>query len=322
MSNGASVRVKRAAARVSESPGKGDPAESEVRESDSSHVLRAVLFMLLATVGFSASHALVRVLTRSLPPFEVAFFRSFFGLLVFVPFYLRDGIAVLHTHRLGLHFLRACLGAASLLTFYFALSRSPLGPVTAIGFMAPLFTTLLAAVYLHETVRVHRWAALGVGFVGAMLVLRPGPSGFDIGLLVMLGSTCLFGIMLFLIKMLTRTDSAVTVTAYGMLLQSPILLVPAISVWQWPSPGLLAELVALGVLNALCVLLFTMAMKATQTSLVMSLDYLRLVWTVLIGYVLFAEVPGAVSGFGMAMILAGAAYLAYREHGTRSNGES
>lgn len=272
-----------------------------------------MVIMLFATFGFAVAHALVRALSREVPPFEVAFFRNLFGLLVLAPLYLQYGRAVLHTQHLRLHLLRVGLSVASLLSFYYALSLSPLGAVTAIGFIAPLLTTLIAAVWLHEVVRAYRWTAIITGFVGAMIVLRPSATGFDLGLIVMLGSTILFAVSLVVMKLLTRTDSAVTITAYNLLLQTPLSLIPALAVWRAPSTQAIAGMLAVGVLSAVSVLAFTSAMKSQDTSLIMPLDNLRLVWTVMLGYLIFAEVPDLVSAAGMVLIVAAAGYVAYRD---------
>jgi drug/metabolite transporter (DMT)-like permease len=119
--------------------------------------------------------------------------------------------------------------------------------------------------------------------------------------------------MVIIIKSLTRTDSPLTLTAFQICMMSPILLIPALFVWQWPTWPQLAWLAAIGVVAAISVLVFAMAMKEADTAPVMSLNFLQLLWAALIGFVFFAEIPGLYTWVGGAMIIGSTTYIAYRE---------
>ena len=140
---------------------------------------RGVAFMLLAALGVAAMNACVRHVSSELHPFEIAFFRSLFGLAVLAPVFLRVGFAPLRTRKLHVHAVRGALIAASMMTGFWGLSLVPLAKFTALFFSAPLFGTVLAWIALRERVRVARLVAMAVGFAGTLIILRPGGTGFD-----------------------------------------------------------------------------------------------------------------------------------------------
>ena len=132
-----------------------------------SGAVRGLGLMLASTFFLAAMHASIRYLSDTIHPFEIAFFRSLFALAVVAPWFYRDGLALFHTRRIGLHGLRAVLNLFAMLSFFYALSIAPLSEVTALGFTAPIFTTLLAVLILGEIVGPRRWTAVVVGFIGA-----------------------------------------------------------------------------------------------------------------------------------------------------------
>src|SRR5205085_7354449 len=135
---------------------------------------RATLWMLLG--GFCAvmMNVLIRLAAERMHPFEVTFFRCLFSLGFMLPFIVRAGPALLHNQKVGFFTLRAAVGLVSMLTWFYGITLVPLATATAVNFTAPLFATLGAALILHEDVRLRRWSAVAVGFVGVVIILRPG----------------------------------------------------------------------------------------------------------------------------------------------------
>lgn len=275
--------------------------------------VRAIGLMVLSTLLFTVMHALVRDITDSIHPFEVAFFRNLFGLLVVVPFVLREGLAVLRTERLPLHGVRAVLNAAGMLLFFFGLSAAPLATVTALSFTAPIFLTVLAMLFLGESVRLRRWSAILLGFAGAVVVLRPTGASVGPGEIATLCSSVVWAGALLVIKILGRTERSVTIITYMSLLMMPITLVAALFHWTWPTAHELAVLVGIGILGSAGQLVMTQALKEAEASVVMPFDFFKLIWAALIGYLLFAEVPDLWTWVGGAMIFGSAVYIARRE---------
>lgn len=276
-----------------------------------------MLLMFVSTIAFTGMQAAIRVVANDpvnpLPAVEVAFFRNLFGLLALMPLLLRMGKSALHTDRLGMHFVRAGFQAVGMLCFFSALTMIPMAEITALSFSAPLFATVLAIVFLGERVRARRMVALGVGFLGVLVVVRPGVDALSLGAILVLVSSFGWAISMTIIKSLSRTDSSVTLTLLAALIMTPLTFVPAIFVWEHPTFGQIGWLVALGTLGTLGHLAFAQAFKIAEMSAVLPLDFLRLVWACGIGIWFFAEVPTIWTLGGGAMIFAGASYIAFRE---------
>ncbi|MGA8259412.1 MAG: DMT family transporter [Arenicellales bacterium] len=282
---------------------------------DKSPALIGIALMVAGTVGFASMHGGVRYLSvrLHLHPFEIAFFRNFFGLIVLAPWFVRQGIAPLHTQRFGLHALRALLNVAAMLLFFTGLSLTPIAQVQALGFTAPLFASVLAVVFLGERMLLWRWAALTVGLTGALIIIRPGVQAIDHGSLLVLGSSAVWSFAIIIIKNLSRTDSSVTITSYMVLLMTPMSLLAAVPVWQWPDPVQLAWLVFTGVAGTLAQLALAQALRMADTTTVLPLDFMKLIWGSIIGYLLFDEIPDAAIWIGGGTIFSAATYIAYRE---------
>lgn len=279
--------------------------------------LRGVLWMLLATVFFSTMHGLIRHISADMHPLEIVFFRNLFGLVVVAPWFMRYGFTILKTGNLKLHLLRAVLNIVSMMSFFYALSLAPLADVTALTFAAPLFAPVLAAFFFGERAGAMRWAAILFGFAGAMVVLRPGFGDANIGLFLAAFAALVWAFALMVIKQLGRTDSTVTITSYMIVCLVPLSAIPAVFFWQWPTAEQFLWLLATGVSGTIGHLILNQAVKEAQASTVMPFDFLRLIWAVLIGYFVFAELPDAFTWVGGLMICASGIYIAYSERRRR-----
>jgi len=271
-------------------------------------------WMFLATMLFASMHACVRHVTDDLDPLIVAFFRNVFGLAVILPILFRTGLAPFKTNRLGLLTLRAAVNVVAMLTFFYALSMTPLADVAALGFTAPVFATLLAMVFLGERVHLRRWTAILLGFAGTFVILRPGFETVSMGEVLVLISALTWSIALIIIKVLGRTESALTITIYMVLLMAPLSLVPALFVWRWPVGEEWLWLIAIGALGSLAQLTMTQGLKEGETQVVMPLDFFKLIWAAALGYLAFAEVPDLFVWLGGVMIFASAFMIARREN--------
>jgi len=276
-------------------------------------IVRGILLILVSTLGFAGMHATIRVLSKELHPFEIAFLRNLFGLFALTPFFIRGGFSVLKTSRFPLHALRGCIQVFAMLSFFYAVTITPLSTVSALSFTAPLFATIAAVVFLKERVRWRRIAALAVGFLGAMIVVRPGAGELHPGMLLVLGSTAIWAVAMLVIKVLSRTDSPVTITVYMGVFLTPLTGIAASFVWTWPSLSSLPLLVLLGGLGSLGHVCMAQAFKEADASAVLPFDFVRLIWASLLGFLLFAEVPDLWTWIGGTAIFASGTYIAYRE---------
>jgi drug/metabolite transporter (DMT)-like permease len=275
--------------------------------------MRGMLLLLCATILFSSMHALIRHVGETQHPFEMAFFRNLFGFIVLAPFFMRYGFGILRTKRLGLHALRGGVHVGSMLLFFTAVTMAPLATVAAMTFTAPLFVTIGAVLLLGETIRYRRIGALLIGFAGVMIVLRPGSGDLELGTLLALGSSVIWACALLMIKVLSRTESSITLTAYMTLILTPLSAIPAAFVWQWPTWEDLGWLALMGTIGTAGHLFLAQAFREADATAVLPLDFLRLIWASLLSYFLFGQVPEVFVWIGGAVIFSSTIYLAYRE---------
>ena len=280
--------------------------------------VQGMAWMFLTTIMIVSMHTFIRDLTADLHPFEVAFFRNLFGAPIAMYLIYRYGWGIYRTERIRSHLIRSVGHVFAMMMFFLGLSMTPLATANALAFAAPLFAAALAMLVLGEVFRWQRWAALLFGFAGTLIILRPGFVQLDTGPLLILASSFIWGSILVLIKSLGRNDAAPTIVVYMVTLMTPLSLVPALFVWSWPTLEQLAMMVIMGLIGTAGHLTLTQALRLADTAVVVPVDFFKLVWAALLGYLIFAEVPDIFTWVGGIMIFTGATYLAIRErHDTR-----
>jgi len=275
--------------------------------------LRAALLMLGSTLAFGLMAIAIRYATRYVPTQEVAFFRNAFGLLALLPMLIRPGSAPLRTQQLPRYFLRSAIGLASMLCAFWAIGHLPISQAISLSYSTPLFVTIAAVLWLGETVRMRRWAAVIIGFIGVLIIVRPGSTSFTPGTLVAVGAAVLSSLVAIQIKQLTRVDSADTVVFYTYVFWVPLSLVPALFVWVWPTRLAWVWLVANRVLGTLGQLLWTRALRLGEVSALTPISFMQLPLVSLLGWLLFNETLDRWTVIGAAIILGANAYIAHRE---------
>jgi drug/metabolite transporter (DMT)-like permease len=270
--------------------------------------------MVLSCLAFAVMMALVRALTEAgLHPFEVAFFRNLIGTFFILPWMLRPGFPGLRTGHFRLHLLRALLGICAMTSLFTALSLMPLAEATALSFTAPLFATIGSALVLGERVRIRRWTATIVGFIGALIILRPGVAALAPGAGIALVAAMFIAAALLSVKALSRTEHPNTIVLIMGLLMTPMSLLPAVFVWQWPEPELWWTLVLMGLTATVGQVLMTRAFHTADASAVLPFDFSRLVFVAILGYGMFGEVPDIWTAIGSVVIIVAGVYIAQRE---------
>jgi len=204
-----------------------------------------------------------------------------------------------------------------MLMFFTSLSLTPVARVTALAFTAPLFTALLSVLFLGERFRARRWTALALGFAGMLIILRPGMIPADLGSLLVVGSASLWAVTMIVIKVLSRTESSFAITAYMNLFLALFSLGPALWVWVMPPPEMWVWLVAIGVIGTIAQLALSQALKETEPTAVLPFDFLKLIWTAILGFWVFGEVPDVLTWVGAAVVFGSGFYIAWREHEER-----
>ncbi len=290
------------------------PASVSNLVNGTSGIGRGVLCMLAGALCSSLMNGVIRYISADLHPFEIAFFRNLFGLVALVPLFLGTGIVgALRTERIGLHALRGAFNVVAMLAFFLGVSMTPLATVAALSFTSPLFATVGALLLLKETMGIRRWTGLMLGFTGALVILRPGVDAIDPGALLIVLSSALWACALIDIKVLARTESSLTITAWAGVFLTPLSLLAAVFFWRWPTLEQLAWLVLIGALGSCAQLGVAQALRELDATVVLPLDFTKLIWGALIGYLAFAEVPDVWTFAGGTLILASVTYIAYRE---------
>ena len=172
---------------------------------------------------------------------------------------------------------------------------------------------MTAVIVLGEVIRVRRITALAVGFAGTWLILRPGVVAVELGSLLALLGSLGWGVSMIIVKILSRTDSAISITFYGALFISPIALIAAIPFWQTPTLVELAWLTAIAVFATLVHLCTNQAIKEADLTVLLPFNFASLIWAAIVGYLVFAEAPSIWTGIGGALIFVAGTYLAIRE---------
>ena len=275
--------------------------------------VQGIFWMVLSTLLFASMHGVIRALSAEMHPFQIAFLRNVFGLLIFLPWFWQRGLSLLHTEQLGLHCLRATIMSANMLAAFTAISLIPLAQVAALQMAMPLAITLGAILFLGEKARLRRWTALIVGFGGALVIIRPGVQEISLGMWLMLLVVVLGSTGRLMAKRMTERDSPVTISAYMTLLMTPLTLLPALWVWQTPSLINLLLLVGIGLIGSGAQLALVYAYQAADMGAVEPITFLRLIWASLIGYVFFAQIPDIWTLLGGFIIFASATYVVRRE---------
>jgi len=267
----------------------------------------------MAGTILSVMNVLVRDLADEMHPLQLVFFRNLGQLLFMMPWLMKIGLGGLRTTRIKMYTLRGVIGIVTMISFFMAITMMPIAKATAISFSAPIFATLGAALLLGETVRVRRWTATIIGFIGTLIILRPGFVEMDLPILFAIVAAVFLAFSSLIIKSLSSTESPDQITLYMALYLTPLSFLPALFVWQWPDLAMLPWLVALGVLATAGHRSLNRAFAAADASAVMPYDYLRLPVTALIAYIAFGEGVDAWTWAGAAVIAASSIYIARRE---------
>ena len=284
-----------------------------MQDNNNKSVLNGIGLMIIATVLFSVMHASIKYMSSSLHPFEIAFFRNLFGLIVIAPWFIRYGLEPLKTKKIKLHLARSFFNVIAMLSFFYSLSIAPLADVASLAFTAPLFASILAVVFLKEIIGIKRIIAIILGFIGAIIVIDPVYSSINNGHILTLLSASVWSVSLIIIKILGRTESSVTITSYMVIIMIPLSGIAALFYWETPTINDLIFLVIIGISGTAAQMLLAQALRQGDTSIIMPFDFLKLIWAVGIGYLFFFEVPSLNTWLGSIIIFLSTLYIAYRE---------
>lgn len=274
--------------------------------------LFAISLMIISGLFFVLMHSAVKYLSKEVHIFEIAFFRCALVIFVLAPIIFQQGKKIFKTKQPKVQFLRITTNSVAMLCFFYGISTTPLAQLTTLGFTVPIFATILAVIFMKEKIRLRRTTALIVGFIGTIIVMRPDIS-IELGALLIIFSSFLWSICLIFIKKLTETDSAVTISLYFGIGMIPATFALALPVLEMIDLRQFIILIFIAVTGTLAQTIMNSALEKGELALLLPFDFLRLIWSVLIGYALFSEEPTITLWLGGFLIIGSTSYIAWRE---------
>ena len=275
--------------------------------------MRATILMIVALFMFACMSVFIRLSTNSLPVVEVVFFRNALAVLLLIPLIMHTGWSALRMNKPNLFFLRALINVGGMFAGFTALTLIPLAQVTALSFTGPLFVTIGAVLFLGEVIRARRIAGIIVGFFGTLIILQPGFTEISFGAMMALASTLSIAMASLIVKKLTATETPEAIVTWMVVMQSPLALIPAISVWQWPTLQAWVYLWAMALTATIAHICFTRAFRLVDITALQPLEFIKLPFAVFLAWIVFAEWPGLWTWVGGTVIFASTVYITQRE---------
>jgi drug/metabolite transporter (DMT)-like permease len=296
-------------------PAPSDSSPSRPARTDD--IKRGVAYVSASIFIFSMANVLVKYLAAEYPVSEIVFFRSFFALIPILAMMWRGGkINVFHTRRPIAHLVRASMWLSSFYCWFFAIKLLPLADAAAYSFTAPIFLTVLSMPLLGERVGPHRWAAVLVGFVGVVIMARPTGDVLQIGALYGIANALFYALGSLGVREMSRTEKSETIVFYTQLFGSALSGLGVLFVWVTPSWTDAAGMAVIGLAGGIGQYLMTQAYRYAPAAVVGPFTYTSIIWSVILGYVFWQDLPGLEVVIGVAIVAASGLYILHRE--TRS----
>jgi drug/metabolite transporter (DMT)-like permease len=276
-------------------------------------VIRGGLWMAAAAAAFTVMTTLIREAAKETHPFEIAFFRALVNLLLMLPFAIHTGSAGLKTTNHKAFALRGVCGLVFLMTYFSGAALIPVAESQALTFTSPLWGVLLAVLFLGERLTAARVLAVVAGFVGVLIILRPGVVQVSLGALLVLAGALSAAASNTIVKFTTRTDHPDAIVFYQMVYVTPLILVPALWIWTWPTLYQLLVMCGVGFFATLNQRFLSRAYAAADATAVLPFEFARLPFAAIIGFVVFRELPDIWAWIGGAVIFSASLYMVRRE---------
>lgn len=276
--------------------------------------LRGIALMVAAMAVFSGMDCVSKILAETYHPLLITWSRQIAQLLILAPVVLWVGPArCLRSAAPGAQVLRGLLLYGSTVCFVSGLARLPLAEASAIGFVSPMFTTALSIPLLGEKVGVRRWAAILVGFVGVLIVIRPGTAAFDPAALFPVVSAAFWALALIVTRKMSHRDTPLTTLVHASVVGLVVASLPLPWFWSVPAPAALGLILLMGAMSLGGHYLLVQAFQLGSASILAPFAYTQMVWATIFGYVIFANLPDAWTWIGAIVIILSGVYVWHRE---------
>jgi drug/metabolite transporter (DMT)-like permease len=275
--------------------------------------VQGALWLVSGGFIFTCNGVMIRLMSEQVESVQTAFFRAFFSVVMLLPLILSGRVRPWRSMRIAGHFWRTFMGTCSMVLGFYAVSMLSLADATALGFSQPLFSVCVAALVIGEKVRWRRWSATVVGFIGVLVMVRPGAGSLQPGALVALTNALAVSISILLVKRLSDSETPLMILTQFAIWSTLLLAIPAIWVWRWPDGW--GWVIAVGVSASATIgqYFWVQAFKAGEMSAVAPFEYLRLPFAVFMGWLVFGQMPEIWTYVGAAIVIASALYIAQRE---------
>ena len=278
-----------------------------------SNKIFAILLVFIAIFFGSTMGMLMKIAQNDLNVFTAGFFRFFLGLIIIFPFILKTKFKVYKTKNLKIHLIRSLLNLPAMLIGFAALTMVSLEKISALHFVVPLFVTILAVIFLKEKIRIYRISALIIGFIGMLIILRPGIIDVSIGIQMTLLSSFIWSIVIIITKKLTKDDSSITILVYQYTNMTFLSFFMVIFFWQTPSTISIFFLFLAALSGTIFHLCMNHVYKLSDVTMTQPYSFFGLIVASMYGYLIFNEIPDIYTWIGGFIIFIGVTLITLRE---------
>ncbi len=273
----------------------------------------AIFLIIISIIFGTLMGTFIKLAQEELNVITTGFLRFFFGFLIITPYILKTKFEVFSTKNLKIHILRSALNLPAMLLGFAALAMLPLEKMTAIHFIVPIIVTILAVIFLKEKIYLYRSIALVIGFLGMLIILRPGIIDISIGIYMALISSLIWSVVIILTKKVSKDDSAITILShqyvYMVLFSFPLV----IFFWDQPSLKTIIFILCAAISGTILHIALNHAYKLVDVTMTQPYSFLGLVVSSIIGYFVFSDKPDFYTWLGASVIFCGVLLISYRE---------
>jgi len=273
----------------------------------------AILLILISIFAGSTMGVLIKFAQNDVGIYIAAFFRFLIGFIFIFPYILKTKFKVYKTSNILLHIIRSLLNYPAMLLTFSALMLVPYEKISALNFLVPFFVTILAVLFLKENIRIYRISALVIGFIGMLVILRPGIIEISLGIQMVLVATFFWSVIIILTKQLTNNDSSITILTYMYTLMTLLTLITAIIFWETPTTNSIIYLSLAAFVGTISHISINQAFKLVDVSMTQPFSFISLIVASMYGYFLFDESPDIYTWLGAIVIFIGIIIITFRE---------
>ena len=273
----------------------------------------AIFLIIISIIFGTLMGTFIKLAQEELNVFTTGFLRFFFGFLIITPYILKTKFEVFTTKNLKIHILRSALNLPAMLLGFAALAMLPLEKMTAIHFIVPIIVTILAVIFLKEKIYLYRSIALVMGFLGMLIILRPGIIDISIGIYMALISSLIWSVVIILTKKVSKDDSAITILSHQYVYMSLFSFPLVIYFWDQPSLKTIFFILCAAISGTILHIALNHAYKLVDVTMTQPYSFLGLIVSSIIGYFVFSDKPDFYTWLGASVIFCGVLLISYRE---------